>query len=305
MCRLFGMSGGRRRIHATFWLLEAPDSLAAQSRAEPDGTGLGSFGARGEPIVHREPLAAYADAEFATEAREVESTTFVAHVRYATTGAAALVNTHPFEQAGRLFAHNGVVGNLPALERELGRYRSLVRGETDSERLFALITREAERTGGDISAAIGNAVRWVARELPLYALNLVLTTPDGLWAFRYPETHDLFLLQRPAGGTHGRRHFEGASAAGRIRVRAAHLAETPAVVVASERMDEHPGWRRLASGELVHVDADLHVRSAVVVEQPPAFPLRLHDLDPRAAGSQHPRLERARRADGPERATEG
>lgn len=295
MCRLFGMSGGRRRIHATFWLLDAPDSLAVQSRAEPDGTGLGVFSVNGEPLVHRAPLAAYEDTQFASEAREVESTTFVAHVRYASTGAVALSNTHPFEQAGRLFAHNGVVGNLPKLERELGRYRSLVRGETDSERIFALITREAERTGGDISAAITNAVRWVARELPLYALNLVLTTPDGVWALRYPETHDLFVLERPAGGTHGRRHFDGASAAGRIRVRSVHLAEAPAVILASVRMDEHAGWRNLAAGELVHVDAALEVHSSVVLDQPPAIPLRLRDLDARAAASQHPALPHVRR----------
>jgi hypothetical protein len=37
-------------------------------------------------------------------------------------------------------------------------------------------------------------------------------------------------------GAHGSRHFEGASAAGRIRVRSADLAVAPAVVVASERM---------------------------------------------------------------------
>ena len=41
MCRLFGLSGAPRTVRATFWLVEAPDSLAVQSRREPDGTGLG------------------------------------------------------------------------------------------------------------------------------------------------------------------------------------------------------------------------------------------------------------------------
>ena len=290
MCRLFGMSAGRRRIHATFWLLEAPDSLAVQSRAEPDGAGLGGFSSDGEPIVHRTPFAAYEDAEFATEARQVESTTFVAHVRYASTGAVTLLNTHPFEQDGRLFAHNGVVGDLPRLERALGRSRSLVHGETDSERVFALITREAGRAGGDVTTAIANAARWIARELPLYALNLVVTAPDGLWALRYPDTHDLFVLRRDTGGIHGNRHFDGASAAGRIRVRSAHLAENPAVIIASERMDEHPDWRNLEPGELIHVDADMHIHSTIAVAEPPARQLRLQDLDPRATASQHPTL---------------
>ncbi len=43
MCRLFGLSAGQRRVQATFWLLDAPDSLAVQSRREPHGTGLGIF----------------------------------------------------------------------------------------------------------------------------------------------------------------------------------------------------------------------------------------------------------------------
>ena len=288
MCRVFAMSAGRRRVQATFWLLDSPDSLARQSRAEPDGAGLGLFTADEMPSVYRTVLAAYEDSQFAAAAREVESKTFVAHIRYASTGSVALENTHPFEQQLRLFAHNGVVGDLPKLEHALGSYRSLVRGETDSERLFALITREADRADGDLTTAIGNAARWVARELPLYALNLVLTTADGIWALRYPDTHDLFVLERPAGGSHGHRHFDGASAAGRIRVRSAHLAEAPAVIVASERMDEHPGWRNLAPGELMHVDADLNVHSTQVVTEPPARLLRLQDLDPRAAISQQP-----------------
>ena len=286
MCRLFAMSAGRRRVQATFWLLDAADSLAQQSRAEPDGAGLGWFTKDETPSVYRTVLAAYEDNQFAAESREVESKTFVAHIRYASTGAVALENTHPFEQELRLFAHNGVVGDLPKLDDALGSYRSLVHGETDSERLFALITRKAAEADGDLTKAITNAARWVARELPLYAVNLVLTTPDGIWALRYPDTHDLFVLERPAGGSHGHRHFEGASAAGRIRVRSAHLAEAPAVIVASERMDEHPGWRNLEPGELIHVDGDLNVHSTIAVDKPPAHLLRLEDLEPRAAKSQ-------------------
>src|SRR5579871_3937139 len=102
MCRLFGMSAGRKRIHATFWLLDSSDSLAVQSGVEPDGAGLGTFGADGEPVVYRTPLAAYEDSRFAGEAREMESTTFVAHVRYASTGAVAIRNSHPFQQERRL-----------------------------------------------------------------------------------------------------------------------------------------------------------------------------------------------------------
>jgi predicted glutamine amidotransferase len=282
------MSGGDRPVKATFWLLEAPDSLAEQSRREPDGTGIGWFGADGRPHVAKQPIAAYEDDAFAREARELESTTFIAHVRYATTGGLDPSNTHPFEQDGRLLAHNGVIHDLARLERELGDAKALVRGDTDSERLFALVTRETQRNGGDVSAGIVAAARWVARELPIYAINLVLTTADGLWALRYPDVHELWVLERAAGGPHGARHLDAASAAGRVRVRSARLATQPSVIVASEPMDEDAGWRLLAPGELVHVGPTLAVESSVVLDGPPDHQLTLDDLEPRAAKAQAP-----------------
>ncbi len=288
MCRLFAMSGGSEPVAASFWLLEAPDSLSVQSRREPDGTGLGVFDPDGTPRVDKWPIAAYEDRAFAEEARHVTSTSFLAHVRYASTGAVELKNTHPFEQAGRLFAHNGVVEDLDRLDAELGDYRSLVAGETDSERIFALVTQHIDAAGGDVSEGLVTACRWIADHLPVYALNVVLTTPQGLWALRYPDTHRLYVLERSPGGPRGNRHLDGASAAGAIRIRSGHLATLPAVVIASEPMDEDPGWRPMSSGELVHVDQDLRVRSEVVIDHPPARLLTLADLHPQAAASQQP-----------------
>jgi glutamine amidotransferase len=279
------MSGGREPVRATFWLLEAPDSLAEQSRREPDGTGLGSFDHDGSPVVSKQPLAAFQDEEFAREAREVSSPTFVAHVRYASTGAISPENTHPFEQRGRLFAHNGVIEDLGRLDDELGDARSLVDGETDSERFFALITREIDRDG-DVSAAIARAAGWIAESLPVFALNLVLISATELWALRYPDVHDLFVLERAAGGPTGARHLDHASARGSVRVRSADLATRPAVVVATEQMDEDAGWHALRSGELLHVGPDLRVTITRVLERPPAHQLTLDDLSGKAASSQ-------------------
>ena len=288
MCRLFGLSAGSHPARATFWLLEAPDSLSQQSRREPDGTGIGWYDADGRPRVDKRPVAAYEDREFAQDARERQSRTFVAHVRFASTGGLDPQNTHPFEQAGRLFAHNGVIGGLDALEAELGEHRALVHGATDSERFFALITKEIEAAGGDVTAGIGAAARWVAATLPVFSLNLVLVTATGLWALRYPDTHDLFVLERAAGGPAGGRHLDHASAARSIRVRSGDLAAHPSVVVATERMDEDPGWRELPSGHLLHVGPELETATSEVVPDPPARRLTLADLDAQAAASQDP-----------------
>jgi glutamine amidotransferase len=288
MCRLFGLSAGDHPVTATFWLLEAPDSLAQQSRRNPDGYGIATFDPDGTPQVDKRPVAAYQDEEFAREARERRSPTFLAHVRYASTGGLDLQNTHPFEQHGRVFAHNGHIGGLGELERHLGADRALVHGDTDSERFFALATREIAARDGDVAGGLIAAAAWVAAELPLYALNCLLATPAGIWALRYPDTHPLLILERDRGGPSSARHFDGASASGRIRVRSGELAETRAVVFATEPMDEDPGWRELAPGELVHVDERLRVTSRIAIDRPPAHLLTLEDLEPHAAASQRP-----------------
>jgi predicted glutamine amidotransferase len=292
MCRLFGMSGGWEPVHATFWLLEAPDSLAQQSRREPDGTGLGTYDEYGHAVVSKQPIAAYEDHQFAEAAREVSSRTFIAHVRYASTGAVSPQNTHPFEQQNRLFAHNGVIEDLEALEHELGDARALVQGETDSERFFALITREIQQDG-DVGAAIARAAGWIADNLPVFALNVVLITDAELWALRYPDVHELYVLERASGGPSGHRHLDHASARGSMRVRSGDLAARRAVVVASEPMDEDPGWHALRSGELLHVDPDLRVTITRPLDRPPAHQLTLADLGGQAAASQAPAAQHA------------
>jgi predicted glutamine amidotransferase len=272
MCRLFALSGGTEPLDAEFWLLDAPDSLTTQSHRDPDGTGLGIFDPDGRPVVHKAPISAFADANFAHEARVERSRTFLAHVRFATNGALTYANTHPFQQDGRLFAHNGEIGGLPRLDRKLGADLALVGGETDSERLFALITRETRRHHDDLHTGIVAAVSWVAEQLPVYALNLILTTESEVFALRYPDTHTLYLLDRPAGGEPGNRPLHQRSSLG-TRIHSDDAARRPVVVVASEPLDDNPGWRALQSGELLHINSDLEVNTMIALPNPPAHPL--------------------------------
>src|SRR3954466_7087881 len=164
MCRLFGLHADRTAGTATFWLLDAPDNLVEQSRKNPDGTGLGVFEADGKPVVYKDPLAAWQDSQFATEAHDLTGTTFIAHVRYSSSAALELRNTHPFLQDGRIFAHNGVVEGLDVIDARLAELGAgdLVQGETDSERIFALITACVRRHGGDVGAGLVDAVGWLA-----------------------------------------------------------------------------------------------------------------------------------------------
>jgi predicted glutamine amidotransferase len=286
MCRLFGMTSSPARVRATFWLLDAPDSLSAQSRSDPDGTGLGFFGPDGRPVVHKSPIAAYEDRAFAKDARTAESSTFIAHVRYASTGGLTDANTHPFASHGRLFAHNGVIEGLDELERQVGAGMAQVKGDTDSERFFALVTQETEARGADVGAGLAAAARWIADHLPVFALNAVIVTAQELWALRYPDTHSLYVLERRGDGPHQQRQLDHKGTAGRLHVRSGDLADVPAIIVASEKLDDDPGWRALESGELLHVGADLRVTSRIALPEPPKHLLTLNDLRPQAASSQ-------------------
>jgi predicted glutamine amidotransferase len=284
MCRLFGLTAGTSRVHATFWLLDAPDSLEAQSHRNADGSGIGFFDSAGSPVLDKQPEPAFEDEKFIHEAKRVQAANFVAHVRYATTGARSVLNTHPFAMHGRIMAHNGGIGDLARLDERLGSYTSLVLGDTDSERYFALITQQTDAHGGDVGAGIAAAAQWIAASLPVSSLNTIVTAPGELWALRYPAQHALHIIERPAGPG----HLPGA--ADGLHVRSAtssiHVPELQAaasVVVASEELDGETGWRMLAPGELVHVRPDLSVRSDVVIAEPPAHLVPI--------GSQNPNID--------------
>jgi glutamine amidotransferase len=286
MCRLFGLHAGTDACTATFWLLNAPDSLSEQSRKNPDGTGLGVFDRDGRPQLHKEPIAAWQDAQFATEAHELTGTTFIAHVRYATTGSLDVRNTHPFLQDGRIFAHNGVVEGLADVDarlRELGT-ADLVAGETDSERVFALITGSIRARDGDETAGLVDAIGWLAANAPIYAVNVLLSTATDMWALRYPEAHELYVLDRRRERT---QHPEFDLRTHRIRAQSEHLCARSSVVFASEPMDDDPRWSPLEPGELVHVDAGLEINRDVVLPDPPEHPLRRSDLSAPVQRAQH------------------
>ena len=291
MCRLFGMHAGHHPAKASFWLLRAPNSLELQSHYEPDGTGIGTFTPDGSPFISKQPISAWTDVEFAFEAKHLESTTFLAHVRYASTGGHTPENTHPFVQDGRLLAHNGVLGGLEELDSRVALLGTseLVLGQTDSERMFALITAEIRRAGGDVAAGIAAALTWIAENLPVYSLNFILTTATGLWAVRYPETHELYVLERHIESNAP--HETLVMLSNRIHAHSPALAARPSVIVATERMTADPAWRLMDPGELLHVNKTLGVESTFPLPETPVNLMTLAQLDPAAAASQHPQLQ--------------
>ena len=115
---------------------------------------------------------------------------------------------------------------------------------------------------------------------------MVLTTPNDLWALRYPETNELYILERSIGGFDPGGGFDERSASGTMRVQAGELSFLPATVIASERMNANLAWRLLEPGELVHVDSELRVTSTIAVPEPPAHMIDLSTMTTREALAQ-------------------
>jgi glutamine amidotransferase len=283
MCRLFGLHAGGEDVNATFWLLDAPVSIAELSHRNADGYGLATFDSDGELELVRAPVRAADDEDFAAAARATHAAIHLAHVRYADTGEVSEANTHPFSLEGRTFAHNGVIADLDELDQRLGADRALVQGETDSERFFVLMTHAIREHHGDVRAGIVTTTAMLAQDITLYSLNFLLAAPGHLWAFRYPEHNRLYLLARAPGGPRGNQPLDEHSAHGTIRMRAREGSRRPMIVVASEPMDEDLGWEELASGELVHIGPDLELHREIILDDPPRKPL---SLTGRAADSQ-------------------
>jgi glutamine amidotransferase len=132
------------------------------------------------------------------------------------------------------------------------------------------MTKRIEEHDGDVAAGITAAANELAAEQLLYSLNMILTTGTDVWALRYPDTNELWVLERTLGSV-----GDLSADTGITRVFSGQLAIIPATVIASQPMDQNPGWRVLESGELIHVDADLNVSSEIVVTEPPAKMMEL------------------------------
>jgi predicted glutamine amidotransferase len=272
VCRLFALHAGRHDVEADFWLLEAPTSLAAQSEVNADGFGIAALSAEAALLLIRNPVQAAGDRIYRGVARHAEACQFLVHLRYADTGGVSLPNTHPFLQDGRVFAHNGVVGDLERLEHRLGEHLATVSGETDSERVFALITLCIRQAGGDVRAGVAAAVRELAEGYELYSINFVLGEVGHLWAFRYPEHNPLLVLEHAGGGN---RALIERDAHGTLSMRADPRGDEPMVVIASERMDADPGWQDVGVGELIHVGPELELDRQILLTEPPRHPMVL------------------------------
>ena len=152
---------------ATFWLLDAPTTSPRRADATPTAPAWGIRPGRSRRGP-QQPMAAWEDSEFATEAHELTRTTFIAHVRYATTGGLDGVE-HASVPAGRPAVRAQRCGARPRCPRRPPS-RSRYRGSRCRAIGFRTRLRVDHRLCSGpwrrCEAGLRDAVEWLADNVP-------------------------------------------------------------------------------------------------------------------------------------------
>lgn len=286
MCRLFGFRAkAPSAVHRSL-VLES-NALRRQSHEHPDGWGLAWY-VDGQPQLARKAMSAFADEDFEKLCQFVASETVVAHVRKASVGALVAENTHPFSCGPWVFAHNGHLPGFSRLQRQVeapidDTRRDAMRGDTDSERMFALFLSELARQMPEVDspdvevahvrqaleATLDHVDECCAREVEAPACNLVVTNGHLLAAYRRgrPLLFSTHKKRCPESGT-------CPAYAGRCENPSAPGDEVSHLVIASEPLGGQDVWQELREGELVAVDTRMRLhRHAVGTLHPDTRPV--------------------------------
>jgi glutamine amidotransferase len=267
MCRFFGFLGsGPAKID--WHLRRAEYSLLAQSRCDRagdshrDGWGIGYY-VDEFPVVAWSASPAADDRKFLVVANAIRPHAAIAHVRDASVGVPALINTHPFTYGRWLFAHNGTVRPFervaPTLISEIPPgLLGLRQGDTDSELVFYWLLARMMKVDLDIVqphtdfAVLTEVIAAAVKELAARCdegevqdepsrLNILLTNGSNLLATRW--RHSLSWSER----------VPSLSAGPASKSKSRH-----GIVVSSEPTDEGQ-WQEVPDYSLLAVDSSLRV----------------------------------------------
>ena len=200
MCRWLAYSGAPVLLEDLLYKPQnslVVQSLHSQLGAETtngDGFGVGWYGSRGTPGVFRSTEPAWNDRNLKELAGQVTSGRVIAHIRASTGSPVQQTNCHPFRHGRWLMAHNGYIGGLHLVRRDLALAvdPSLfpdIEGTTDTELLFHLaLTHGLEDDPPTAMARAVGLVEVIGRRRGVrYPIQMTVVTTDGdaMWAFRY------------------------------------------------------------------------------------------------------------------------
>lgn len=252
-------------------------SVAAHESEEPlngDGFGVGWYAPDlgTEPGLFVSVRPAWNDRNLRYLAQKIQSNCIFAHVRAASLGEVSEANCHPFHFNNYLFMHNGGIEGFHHVKRYLRRLLSdeiydWIRGQTDSEHLFALFlermkARPGARSADDMAEALEEAVRTIHdvkkrhKVLEDDFINVAISDGRRIVALRYVSN------PREKASTlyyaHGAK-YECQDGIAKMTPAQAH---EQAVLIVSEKLtSDKRQWQEIPQNHLLIVDDDLNVRT--------------------------------------------
>lgn len=250
-------------------------SLHARESSYPtngDGFGLGWYNhaISPDPGLFTSISPAWNDLNLLHLASKIKSSCFFGHVRAASVGGVTHYNCHPFIHNNWMFMHNGGLNDFIDIKRHIRHLLdddiyNWIKGETDSEHLFALFRQMAK--GRDLSHINNviqltlNVVKQLHEIMAQYGklgtsyLNICVTDGKCLIASRYctdkrykPETMYYAIGQEFVLKNDRYQMIKGSGKA-------------KCVLVASEMLtDFSQEWHEVPEHHLLFVDADLNIQ---------------------------------------------
>jgi len=248
MCRLLAYLGAdiglRQLLHDPEHSLEKqawqPKELR-EARLNADGFGVGWYNHK-QALRYRQPIPIWNDPNLDDLSQTLSASLYFATVRSATPGLGAdHYNTQPFRYQQWLFMHNGYIRDFAHTARPQIRhildheFEANIQGNTDSEYIFALILHYMkDTTWNEAMIRTFHTLRDIIGDVPSL-LNIMLTNGESIYASRYAINGECPSLYYGRG-----------------------IKDFPAdsQLLASEALNDDPGWQPIAANQLITVSAD-------------------------------------------------
>lgn len=206
MCRILSISG-KIEYQKTKEALEKFQELAERGKVpgdakggHKDGWGIVAYRKKRPIFQTRNYKNAFCDPGYQESVNKLEKYNFkiiVAHLRKASVGVKNINNTHPFVLGKYSFCQNGTVFNSEKIPLD-SKLKKMLKGTTDSERLFAYILqnfkKSKKKNSEAITLAIKKSVKFVRDKLNYTAINMIFSDGKNIWALR--EVNEKNVLVR-------------------------------------------------------------------------------------------------------------
>jgi predicted glutamine amidotransferase len=171
------------------------------SRGHKDGWGIVAY-KKGQPFLFvRDHKNAFNNPKYLQVIKSLENKgadVIISHLRKASVGMRNVRNTHPFSSGAYSFCQNGTVFESNKISLK-AKYKKIIKGTSDSEKLFAYILQalgycKCSKTIA-IRKAIKKAINYIRNNFDFTAMNIIFSDGNYVWALREVNEKNKFVRE--------------------------------------------------------------------------------------------------------------